>query len=68
VSVHQLSEAELHARALDHPCRDFGARTGVRCRIITKTIHGRTKVDVRSKKPCADRARIAWREMLAGHV
>jgi hypothetical protein len=65
-----LSEADVRKRALDHPCPGCGAEAGVRCRILTKTGGGnpaypeRTKVDVR-KKPCAGRAQVAWREMLA---
>ena len=72
MSVHHLTEADLHKRALDHACPDCGAAAGVRCRIVTKVgtqpgYRTHTKVDVR-RKSCPDRAQVAWREMLAGGV
>ena len=63
-----VSETEARERALDHPCPDCGAATGVRCRILTRVDRGpgypvNTKVDVR-RKPCPDRVNLAWREMM----
>jgi hypothetical protein len=70
MSVHSLTEADVHRRAVDSACPNCGAKVGVRCRVLTKTGGGNpgypvhTKVDVR-RKPCPDRARLAWRELLA---
>lgn len=69
MSVHHLTETDIHRLALDHDCPDCGAKAGVRCRIVTLvgtqpgcTTH--TKVAVR-KKACPNRALQARRAMLA---
>ena len=62
-TIHDLTEADVRGRAIDPPCPDCGAKAGVRCRLITRTHHGRTKVDVRPR-PCDGRVTLAWRQLL----
>lgn len=69
MNIHQMTEADLRAKALDHECPTCGAAPKVRCRILTRTDRGpgypiNTKADVR-KKPCDGRVMAAWRDMLS---
>jgi hypothetical protein len=70
MSVHHLTEADVHKRAIEqHECPDCDAAAGKRCRTLTRyAVHDgsgtvRTKVDVK-RKPCPDRAQLAYRELL----
>jgi hypothetical protein len=63
------TEKALQERALEFDCPTCGAKAGIRCRIVTHRparpgYPKGTKVDVR-KKPCAERASLAWPATLA---
>ena len=62
-TLHHITEADLRRRALDFACPTCGAEAKVRCRFVSKTTTGSTKVDVR-RRPCDERVTLAWRATL----
>lgn len=62
-TVHDVTEADPQRGALGFDCPTCGAKAKIRCRFVSKTTTGSTKVDVR-RRPCDERTTLAWRAML----